>query len=64
MIRCRNCCVRCSRGDEKISWGVLLSLLAGRGRDVLGTRLIRGCSAASALLFLVLAGKVFLDGLA
>jgi L-lysine exporter family protein LysE/ArgO len=45
-------------------WAAFLSLLAGKGRHVLGRSALRWFSASSAAIFLVLAVKVFLDGFA
>jgi L-lysine exporter family protein LysE/ArgO len=45
-------------------WAVFISLLAGKGRHVLGSSALRAFSAASAAIFVALAVKVFLDGLA
>ena len=45
-------------------WAAFLSLLSGKGRHMLGRSALRTFSAASAAIFVVLAVKVFLDGLA
>jgi len=45
-------------------WAAFLSLLSGKGRHMLGRSALRAFSAASAAIFVVLAVKVFLDGLA
>jgi len=45
-------------------WAAFLSLLSGKGRHMLGRTALRSFSAASAAIFVVLAVKVFLDGLA
>lgn len=45
-------------------WAAFLSLLSGKGRHMVGPRALRTFSAASALIFVALAAKVFLDGLA
>jgi hypothetical protein len=45
-------------------WAFFLALLAGKGRHRLGPQVLRAFSAASAAIFLILAAKVFLDGLA
>ncbi len=44
-----------------LAWSVLVAWSASRGRRF-GTRLVRGLSLASALVFAFLAVKVFLDG--
>ena len=45
-------------------WATFLALLSGKGRHVLGRSALRAFSAASAAIFVGLAVKVFLDGLA
>jgi len=47
-----------------IAWAAVLSLVAGKGRHMIGPSAQRAFSAASALIFAGLAAKVFLDGLA
>jgi L-lysine exporter family protein LysE/ArgO len=47
-----------------IAWATVLSLVAGKGRHMIGASAQRAFSAASALIFAGLAVKVFLDGLA
>jgi L-lysine exporter family protein LysE/ArgO len=47
-----------------VAWALFLALLSGRGRHMLGPRALRLFSATSAAIFVALAVKVFLDGLA
>jgi L-lysine exporter family protein LysE/ArgO len=47
-----------------VLWAVAISLVAGRGRTLLNRGALRVFSGASAAIFLFLAVKVFLDGLA
>jgi L-lysine exporter family protein LysE/ArgO len=47
-----------------VVWALGISLVSGKGRHMLGAGAIRVCSGASAAIFLGLAVKVFLDGLA
>jgi len=45
-----------------LAWSSFLALLAGRGRQLLGQRLVLYCNAASALLFGYFAVSVIADG--
>jgi L-lysine exporter family protein LysE/ArgO len=46
-----------------LCWAAGLSLLSGKGRHMVGASTLRAFSAASAVIFVVLAVKVFVDGL-
>jgi L-lysine exporter family protein LysE/ArgO len=46
-----------------VAWAVFMAVLAGRARHMLGPNALRAFSGASAAIFVVLAIKVFLDGL-
>lgn len=46
-----------------LCWAAGLSLLSGKGRHAVGASMLRVFSAASAVIFVALAAKVFLDGL-
>jgi L-lysine exporter family protein LysE/ArgO len=45
-----------------VVWSVAMAILAAQGGKLMGPRIIRGFSAASALLFLFFACKVFVNG--
>jgi L-lysine exporter family protein LysE/ArgO len=47
-----------------LAWAVFMALLSGTGRHMLGAGTLRVFSGASAVIFVALAMKVFLDGLA
>jgi len=45
-----------------VVWSVVVALISGQGRRVMGPQLMRLCSLGSACLFLYFAIKLFLDG--
>ena len=47
-----------------VLWAIVISVVAGRGRTLMGRGALRAFSGASAAIFLALAVKVFLDGFA
>lgn len=45
-----------------VAWSAMVAWLGGQGRKRMGASLLRACALGSALLFLLFAAKVFLEG--